>query len=221
MQTQAIEDYMKTIYEIQIRRDEVTTTGLAERLGVAPASVTGMIKKLADMNLVVYERYRNVVLTEAGMKLALEVLRHHRLVELYLAQALDVPWDQVHAEAEKWEHILSEDLENRIDALLGYPTSDPHGSPIPSRDGTVPLVALDRLSDMAAGQTATISEIIDEDPELLRYAGDLGLFPKVRVTIIETSPFDGPVTVRVGDSDRMVGRTAASRIYVSDISEEH
>ncbi|MCC6445991.1 MAG: metal-dependent transcriptional regulator [Armatimonadetes bacterium] len=220
MHTQAIEDYLKTVYEIQTRQDEVTTTGLAERLGVTPASVTGMVKKLAEMNLVVYERYRNVVLTEAGVKLALEVLRHHRLVELYLAQALGVPWDQVHAEAEKWEHVLSEDLEDRMDALLGYPTSDPHGSPIPSRDGTLPWVAQDRLSDMAAGQTATISEIIDEDPALLRYAGGLGLYPQVRVTIIETAPFDGPVTVRVGDTDRMVGRAAASRIYVSDIRED-
>src|SRR5918912_2318913 len=138
MQTQAVEDYLKTIYEIQREQGKVATTVLAERLGIAPASVTGMVKKLAGLHLVAHEPYQGVVLTEAGEKIALEVIRHHRLIERYLAEALAVPWDKVHEEAEKWEHVLSEDMEDRIDALLGHPTTDPHGAPIPARNGTLP-----------------------------------------------------------------------------------
>jgi len=218
MHTQAIEDYLKTIYEIQHEQSKVATTVLAERLGVAPASATGMIKKLAEMRLVAYEPYRGVVLTEGGQKIALEVIRHHRLVELYLTEALGVPWDQVDAEAEKWEHVLSEDLEDRIDALLGYPTTDPHGAPIPARDGTIVQPDCVPLADLKAGQSAVIAEVSDHDPALLRYLGELGLYPKTEVSILAVAPFDGPLTIRVGEAEHALGREVASYIFVTDVN---
>jgi DtxR family Mn-dependent transcriptional regulator len=137
MSTPAVQDYLRAIYEVQHEQGKAATTVLAARLGVAPASVTNMIKKLTHMHLVDYEPYQGTVLTRAGHKQALEVIRHHRLVELYLAEALGVPWDQVHVEADKLEHVLSDALENRIDDWLGHPTQDPHGAPIPTSSGTI------------------------------------------------------------------------------------
>ncbi len=217
MQTQAVEDYLKTIYEVQREQGKVTTTALAERLGVAPASATGMIKKLAGMRLVSYEPYQGVVLTQAGEKIALEVIRHHRLVELYLAEALGVPWDRVHEEADKWEHILSEDLEERMDTLLGHPTTDPHGAPIPTREGEIAQSAQVRLSDLTPGQSAVIAEVSDHDPDLLRYLGELGMYPRAEVRIVATAPFGGPITVRVQEAEHMLGREAAYYIFVTDV----
>jgi DtxR family Mn-dependent transcriptional regulator len=220
MHTQAVEDYLKTIYEIQYEQGKVATTVLAERLGVAPASVTGMIKKLADMQLVVHEPYQGVVLTEAGQKIALEVLRHHRLIELFLSEELGVPWDQVHEEANKIEHVLSEDVEDRMDALLGYPTTDPHGAPIPSRDGTIDQRDCVRLVDLKPGQTALVAEVSDHDSALLRYVGELGLYPQVKVSVIAVAPFDGPLTVRVGEAEHALGREAASLIFMTEVKTE-
>jgi DtxR family Mn-dependent transcriptional regulator len=177
MHTQAVEDYLKIIYELQREQGKVATSMLAERLGVAPASATGMIKKLAGMHLVTHEPYQGVVLTAAGEKIALEIIRHHRLIERYLAEALGVPWDQVHDEAEKWEHVLSEALEDRIDAMLGYPTTDPHGAPIPTRNGTIAQLASMRMADLQPGQSAVIVEVSDHDSALLRYLGGLGMYP--------------------------------------------
>ena len=137
MYTPAIEDYLKTIYTIQFEQGQVTTTGLAERLGVAPASATNMIKKLASLGLVAYEPYHGLTLTEAGQKMALKILRQHRLVELYLSEVLGLSWEQAHAEAEKWEHVLSEEMEDRMDALLGHPTVNPQGEPIPTHEETM------------------------------------------------------------------------------------
>jgi DtxR family Mn-dependent transcriptional regulator len=220
MHTQAVEDYLKTIYEIQHEQGKVATTILAERLGVAPASVTGMIKKLADMQLVVHEPYQGVVLTDAGQKIALEVLRHHRLIELFLSEELGVPWDQVHEEANKIEHVLSEDVEDRLDALLGYPTTDPHGAPIPSRDGTIDQRDCVRLVDLKPGQTALVAEVSDHDSALLRYVGELGLYPQVKVRVIAVAPFDGPLTIRVGKAEHALGREAASLIFMTDVKTE-
>lgn len=217
MHTQAVEDYLKAVYEIQRERGKVNTTALAERLDVAPASVTGMIKKMAEMKLVTHEPYQGVALTKAGIKIALEVIRHHRLVELYLTEALGVPWDQVHAEAEKWEHVLSEELEERMDTLLGHPTTDPHGAPIPSRDGTLAQPARVRLVELEPGQSASVAEVSDHDPALLRYLGDLGLYPKVRVTVITIAPFHGPLTLRVGEVEHTIGHEAAQHIYVTKL----
>ena len=212
MQTKAVEDYLKTIYEIQRERGKVATTVLAERMSVAPASVTGMIKKLADMRLVEYERYQGVTLTESGRKIALEVIRHHRLVELYLAEALDVPWDQVHDEAEKWEHVLSEDLEDRMDRVLGFPTIDPHGAPIPARDGSIAAVAQERLVDMVPGQRALIVEVSDHDASLLRHLGELGLYPDTELLVLSAK--SGTVVVRIGDKEHVVPDEISEFVFV-------
>ena len=220
MQTQAVEDYLKTIYELQGQQEKVSTTALAERLNVAPASVTGMIKKLAELKLVAHKPYKGVTLTKAGEKIALEVIRHHRLVESYLAEALGVPWDQVHEEAEKWEHVLSEDLEHRIDALLGHPTTDPHGAPIPSRDGSMPETRLRRLADLEPGQAAVIAEVSDHDPALLRYFGERGLYPEAEVALVSAEPFEGPLTIRVGSEDHVLGREIAGYILVTAVTPE-
>jgi DtxR family Mn-dependent transcriptional regulator len=217
MQTQAVEDYLKAIYELQRHEGRVSTTSLANRMGVTAASTTGMIKKLAKLKLVTYKPYQGVELTRAGESIALEVIRHHRLIEQYLAQALGVPWDQVDAEAEKWEHVLSDDLETRIDAFLGYPKRDPHGSPIPSLEGHLPPSSEIRLSELDPGQSAFISEVSDHDPEMLRYLGDLGLFPEVEVTVLEVAPFDGPLTIRVDGQEHALGREVAQYILVRNV----
>jgi DtxR family Mn-dependent transcriptional regulator len=215
--TQATEDYLKAIFEIQGREGKVSTTTLATHLSVSPASVTGMMKKLAEMNLVAHEPYQGVALTEAGRKIALEVIRHHRLVELYLHQAMGVPWDQVHHEAEKWEHILSEELEDRMDALLGHPTIDPHGAPIPTREGRIPQTPQRPLTELESGQFAMISEVSDHDSEMLRYLGTRGLYPGVEVQVVAHEPFGGPITVRVESTDHQIGREVASHISVTGV----
>jgi DtxR family Mn-dependent transcriptional regulator len=214
MHTQAVEDYLKNIYELQATAEKVSTTDLAERLGVAPASVTGMVKKLAAMKLLKHEPYHGVLLTKAGEKIALEVIRHHRLVESYLTEALGVPWDKVHEEADKWEHVLSEDMEDRISAMLGNPTTDPHGAPIPARDGSLPETALRRLSDLEPGERAVVAEVSDHDPELLRYLGEMGLFPQTKLRLISAAPFQGPLTIEIGGRERAVGREVAGHVLV-------
>lgn len=217
MHTEAVQNYLKTIYELQREQGKVATTALAERLDVAPASVTGMIKKLAAMNLVTHEPYQGVRLTDAGEKIALEVIRHHRLIELYLAEALGVPWDEVHDEAEKWEHVLSESMEDRIDAMLGYPTTDPHGAPIPTRNGTIAPTPNARLSDLSAGQSAVIAEVSDHSSALLRYLGGLGMYPGAKVRVTAVAPFKGPLTISVSSAEHALGREVAGYIYITDI----
>lgn len=220
MHTQAVEDYLKAICELQQRNARVTTTALAERLDVSPASVTGMVKKLAEMRLVGHEPYQGVTLTKAGLKIALEVIRHHRLVELYLAEALGVPWDRVHEEAEKWEHVLSEELEERMDQALGRPTIDPHGAPIPSRDGKVESRNSLKLTSLRPGQRARVAEVSDHDAALLRYLGQRGLYPKAQLCLMAVEPYQGPLTVRVGDAEFALGREAAGHVYVTDVRED-
>lgn len=215
MHTQAVEDYLKSIYEAQGEQGKVTTSAIAERLRVSPASVTGMIKRLAEMNLVTHTPYQGVMLTHAGEQIALEVLRHHRLLELYLAQTLGVPWDQVHADADKLEHVLSDVVEDRIDAALGYPTTDPHGAPIPAKDGTVRRVIQKQLSELEPGQSGIISQVSDKDAKLLRYLGGLGLYPHVIIDVIGKEPFNGPLTVRVGATQHVLGRQVASQILIT------
>ncbi len=224
MHTSAVEDYLKAVYEVGRTEEKVTTSALADRLAVAPASVTGMIKKLAEMKLVTYERYRGVSLTNSGRLIAIEMIRHHRLVETYLHEALGVPWDEVHAEAEKWEHVLSEDLEARMDAALGHPTNDPHGAPIPS--ATLELIEPDwpPLARLGAGTKAVVAEVSDDDADLLRYVGGLGLYPGTAFEVISAAPYaDGPVTVRLlgGEHDgaeHPVGYRAAAHLFVKDIA---
>ena len=223
MHTSAVEDYLKAVYEVGRTEEKVTTSAIAARLDVSPASVTGMVKKLAEMKLVTHERYHGVALTKVGRRTAIEVLRHHRLVETYLHETLGVPWDQVHAEAEKWEHVLSEDLEARMDEALGHPTNDPHGAPIPTP--TLELVEPDwpPLARVEAGKKVVVAEVSDDDPELLRYVGGLGLYPGTALEVVSTAPYaDGPVTVRLLDgnqrgAEHSVGHRAAAHLFVKDI----
>jgi DtxR family Mn-dependent transcriptional regulator len=217
MYTESIENYLKAIYEIQREKGKVSTNALSEKLGVAPASVTSMIKKLSEKKLLTHKRYQGVKLTQSGQKIALEVIRHHRLIELYLAEALGVPWDQVHEEAEKWEHVLSEDLEDRMDAALGHPTRDPHGSPIPSRDGTIIELDSIPLADMRPGQYGEVAEVSDHDPNLLRYIGKMGLYPKTKVKVVSVEPFSGPITLKVGDARHVLGAEAAQYVFITDV----
>ncbi len=217
MNNEAIEDYLKTIYEIQREKGKVATTSLANNLGIAPASASGMIKKLSEMNLVTHEKYQGVKLTKSGEKIALEVIRHHRLIELFLSEALGVPWDKVHQEAERWEHVLSEEMEDRIDQLLGFPTSDPHGAPIPKRNGEIGNKAYIHLADLQIGQVATIAEVSDFDPDLLRYLGELGLYPETQIHVTNIAPFDGPFEIHVGDQKHTIGRKAANYILVRNV----
>ncbi len=217
MRTQAVEDYLKVIYDLSRGGDVVTTSAIAARLDVAPGTVTGMVKKLASLNLLTHESYRGVTLTPAGRKIALEVIRHHRLVEQYLYEAMGVPWDQVHAEAEKWEHVLSEEMEDRMDEILGNPTTDPHGSPIPSRELEVTELEQLKLSELKPGQKGTVAEVGDEDASMLRYFADLGLFPTTPVEVVAVAPYDGPLTLLVDGNRRSIGRTAADHIYITDV----
>jgi DtxR family transcriptional regulator, Mn-dependent transcriptional regulator len=214
MLSQAVEDYLKTILELQRDQGKVATTVLAERMGVAPASATGMIKKLAGLKLLQHNPYQGVALTRAGEKIALEVLRHHRLLELYLAEALGYTWDQVHEEADRLEHVISEEFEERIFEALGRPTRDPHGHEIPAKDGTLVSGNHQCLSEMEPGTTGVIRRVSDRDAEMLRYLGTRGLVPDAAVQVVERAPFNGPITVRMGETSHVLGRELASHIDV-------
>ncbi|MFQ6057737.1 MAG: metal-dependent transcriptional regulator [Anaerolineae bacterium] len=209
-----IEDYLKLIYKLQTSQGKATTSAVAQGMGVSPASATSMIKKLAEMAYVHHTPYQGVELTPAGEKIALEVLRHHRLIELYLAEALGVPWDQVHEEAHRLEHAISEDLEDRIAEALGHPTTDPHGHPIPTKEGLMADRSRDRLSDLGPGQSGLVSCVEDGDASLLRYLGDLGLYPHTDVTVVARAPFDGPLTIRVGKVEHSIGQQVADQVFV-------
>ena len=211
----AIEDYAKAIYAIAHRGDgPATTNALAERLGVTAASASGMCKRLGELGLVVHVPYKGVELTDDGERVALEVIRHHRLLELYLAESLGVPWDRVHAEAEVLEHVLSEELEELIAAKLGDPTHDPHGDPIPTRDLVIEETPSLALSALEPGASGTFVRISDSDPAMLRYLAERGIAPGARVEVLERQPFDGPLFVRVGDDVHVLGAELARAIRV-------
>src|SRR3984957_441123 len=192
----AVEDYCKAIYTLESRGGEpVSTNALAERLGITPGSVSAMLRKLDELELIVHHPYRGVRLTEKGRRVALEVIRHHRLLELFLAESLQMPWDRVHAEAEVLEHVISEELEQLIAAKLGDPRIDPHGDPIPSaalelrERETVPLDSL------REGERGVFVRVSDADPEMLRYLSERGISPGERLEVLECQPFGGPLTV--------------------------
>src|SRR5581483_6940094 len=194
--TAPVEGYLKAIYELEraARGDAAATTALAERLNVAPASVTGMVRRLAEQGLLTHERYRGVRLTPLGRRSALRTLRRHRVIEAYLVRALGYGWDEVHAEAERLEHAASDALIDRMAAAIGEPTVDPHGAPIPSREGAVVAERLRTLSDAAAGETVEIVRVADEDPTLLRHLAELGLKLACTVRVMKRAPFGGPIT---------------------------
>lgn len=211
----AVEDYAKAIYALEMRCTEpVSINALAERLGVTPASASGMVKRLGELGLVEHQPYRGVTLTDGGRRVALEVIRHHRLLELYLVKSLGVPWDRVHEEAEVLEHVLSEELEELIAAKLGNPTLDPHGDPIPTRDLTIqegPTLSLQTLDSGAQGRFARIS---DSDPDMLRFLAERGIAPGDDFEVVEKQPFDGPLFVRFGTDVHVLGGTLARAMRV-------
>lgn len=214
-----MQNYLKVIYEILDRRDRATTSAIAGRMGLSSPSVTAMIKRLAELNLVRHAPYQGVTLTRGGKRIAVEIVRHHRLLELYLANSLGVPWDQVHDEAEKLQHAISEDLEVRIAAALGDPSVDPHGAPIPSPDGSVVRIEGVPLPEIGAGETVTVREVSDRNPELLRHLGNLKLFPGTEINVVRVEPLGGPLVIRAGEREYILGREAASEIRVSRTGE--
>jgi DtxR family Mn-dependent transcriptional regulator len=213
--TSAVEDYAKAIYALsRDGREPVSTTALAERLGVTPASASAMVKRLDEMGLARHAPYHGVELTERGSQLALEILRHHRLLELYLTESLGVPWDRVHDEAEVLEHVLSEELEELIARKLGDPTRDPHGDPIPTRDLVIVEDPTDTLASLDPGASGRFIRISDSDPDMLRYLADRGIAPGADFTVEEKQPFGGPSFVRFGDSVHVLGGELAGRMRV-------
>jgi DtxR family Mn-dependent transcriptional regulator len=211
----AIQDYLKEIYKLGVESERVTTSALARRQRVSAASASAMVKKLAALGLAEHAPYRGVSLTRAGEQVALEVIRHHRLLEQYLVETLGLSIDAVHAEADRLEHALSEELEAHIDRTLGFPTRDPPGDPIPGPDLRIATTKATPLSRLEAGAKAVVSRVPDGDGELLRYLTKLKLIPGSRLEVRESAPFDGPVTVRVGGADHAISRELAAQISVS------
>ena len=213
--SEAIQDYVKEIWKLQAGDGRATTSALAEQLAVAPSSVTAMLKKLAALGLAEHEPYRGVVLTPAGERVALEVIRHHRLLEQYLARTLGLDIELVHDEADRLEHVLSDRLEALIDHSLGYPTHDPHGHPIPDADLRIAPAEPHGLDTIAPGASATIVRVPDGNPELLRYLAEIDLLPGSRVDVLSAGPFGGPLTVAVSGTEHAISRELAASIGVS------
>lgn len=210
-----MEDYLKAVYKLQRDHERVTTSAVAAATGVSPASATKMLKRLAELKLVAYERYRGVALTLDGRRAALEIVRHHRLIELYLMHALGYSWDEVDAEAERLEHAVSQEFAERIEKLLGNPTRDPHGHPIPTRDLEIREdLGFRRLSEVTTPGSVQVRIVDDADPALLRYLGEVGLVPGSEVEVIGVAPFDGPLTVRVNGDEHVVGRDLARHVTI-------
>lgn len=208
------EDYLKAIYELEQRGAAAGTNDIAARLGIAAASVTGMVQRLHRLGLVRVERYRGARLTEGGRAAALQLIRRHRIIECYLVDRLGFGWDDVHGEAERLEHAASDDLIARMAEAIGNPTEDPHGAPIPTADGEVDETRLPSIADLLDGETATVVRMSDRDPAFLRYLDELGVRPGATVQVVARAPFDGPITVRVGAVDHAVGASAAGQVYV-------
>jgi DtxR family Mn-dependent transcriptional regulator len=215
LRTPAVEDYTKAIFSLESRGDEpVSTNALAERLGITPGSVSAMLKRLDDLGLIAHEPYRGVRLTEDGRRTALEVIRHHRLLESYLADALGMPWDRVHDEAEVLEHVLSDDLEELIAAKLGHPTVDPHGDPIPSVDLELDEPLTERMEILEPGDEGLFVRVSDSDPEMLRYLADRGIAPGDRFAVRDRQPFGGPLFVIFGEREHAIGGRLAGAMRV-------
>lgn len=216
--TAPVEDYLKTIYEIERVTGAAATTDIATRLAVAPASVSGMIRRLSGQGLLEHEKYRGVRLTEEGRRVALGTIRRHRIIELYLVEKLGFSWDRVHDEAEQLEHAASDELIDRMAASLGEPTVDPHGAPIPTREGEIDEGDNVPLTDLRPGEVGRIVRVSDDDPALLRYLDELGLTPGAVVTVRDVAPFAGPITLRVdGGRERTVGRPVAHVLGVERV----
>ncbi len=221
LRSSAVEDYTKAIYALEARDGQpVSTNALAERLNVTPASASGMVKRLGELGLVTHRPYHGVQLTDAGRRVALEVIRHHRLLELYLVESLGVPWDRVHQEAEVLEHVLSEELGELIAAKLGHPTHDPHGDPIPSRELTIEEVRTESLQTLQPGARGRFTRISDADPDMLRYLAERGIAPGDTLEVLERQPFGGPLFVRFGSEVHTLGGDLARAMRVELAPDE-
>ena len=216
--TISIQDYLKTIYELTENGDSASTNALAKKLNISAPSVTGMIQKLASAKpaLVEYQKHQGVTLTKEGKKAALEVIRHHRLLEAWLVQTLGYSWDEVHEEAERLEHVISEDFEQRIAAAMGHPVRDPHGELIPTADLKMPLDQSMPLSALRPGQITTVKRVKASDTQLLRYLEGLGLMPGALIEVKEYSPFDHNLTIKVGRKSVVLGLSITSKIFVEE-----
>ena len=216
--TISIQDYLKNIYELTEEGEVASTTALAKKLNIRAPSVTGMVQKLASAKpaLVEYHKHQGVTLTKDGKKAALEVIRHHRLLEAWLVQTLGYAWDEVHAEAERLEHVISEDFERRIAAAMGHPIRDPHGEPIPTADLQMPLVDTIPLSSLRPNQTATIQRVKSADPDLLRHLDELGLVPGAQLEVKHYSPYDHNLTVKVGRKTSVLGLNITNKIFIEE-----
>ncbi len=221
IRTPAVEDYAKAIFSLERRSEQsVSTNALAERLGITPGSVSAMLKRLGELGVISHVPYRGVRLTEDGRRIALEVIRHHRLLESYLAEALGMPWDRVHAEAEVLEHVISEDLEALIAAKLGHPTVDPHGDPIPTAELELEEPLTDRMESLQPGDEGLFVRVSDSDPEMLRYLAERGIAPGERFLVRERQPFGGPLFVLFGEREHALGGELAGAMRV-EVSAPH
>jgi DtxR family Mn-dependent transcriptional regulator len=213
--SQAVEDYCKAIFTLESRDEEpVSTNALAERLGITPGSVSAMLKKLGEQGLILHVPYRGVRLTPNGRRVALEVVRHHRLLELFLAETLQMPWDRVHAEAEVLEHVISEELEELIAAKLGNPQFDPHGDPIPSAELELSERETHSLDSLQQGVCGTFVRVSDSDPEMLRYLAERGISPGDGFEVLDRQPFGGPLFVSFGEREHTIGGQLAEAMRV-------
>ena len=216
--SRSVEDYLKAIYQLSSEgTGDVATTDIAGRLDVAPASVTGMIKRMAESGLLEHVPYRGVRLTAEGRRAALAVMRRHRVLETYLITKLAYDWSNVHAEAERLEHAVSDELVERMAFALGDPQYDPHGAPIPTRDGEIEQLAYVPLAGVEVGARVVLRQVGDEDSERLRYLTSIGLVPMVEMTVLDRQPFGGPITLRLGGretKDRTIGTELAARLLV-------
>ena len=213
--TGPVEDYLKTIYELERTGQAAETNAIAKLLGIAPASVSGMMRRLAEQGLITHERYRGARLTSAGRRAALKTLRRHRVIEAYLTTALGYSWDRVHDEAERLEHAASDELIDRMAAAIGEPETDPHGAPIPTREGTLRERSLVALASLEPGNAARVERVSDRNAERLRYLAELGIVPGVTVQVIAREPFGGPIALHVADVSRTIGPELAAHILVT------
>ncbi len=217
----SVQDYAKAVYALEARKGAaVSTNELAERLGVTPGSVSAMVRKLSEVGLVEHEPYRGVRLTSEGRRVALEVLRHHRLLELFLAEELGMPWDRVHAEAEVLEHVLSEELEELIATRMGNPTIDPHGDPIPTPEFGIEERQTYSLDELTAGAVGSFVRVSDSDPEMLRYLAEHGIAIGDRLEVVERQPFGGPVFVRFGEREQAIGGALARAMRIETAEDQ-
>jgi DtxR family Mn-dependent transcriptional regulator len=212
--TAPVEDYLKVIYEIERHTGAAATNDIAQRLSIAPASVSGMVRRLADQGLLEHERYRGVRLTDSGRRVALRTIRRHRVIEAYLTKALGYPWDLVHDEAERLEHAASDELIDRMAAAIGEPTTDPHGAPIPTREGEIDEGTPHTLAELAPGERARVVRVSDDDAERLRYLREVGLMPGAEVVVISRAPFDGPMALQVDGAERLIGPALGAVVMV-------